>query len=61
MGVTEEHFDVVKGLSYHIIDVGGCRTQRNVWAHFFENATAIIFVAPISAFDEVGTYHQVKA
>lgn len=53
MGATEEHFYVDKSLSYRIIDVGGSRTQRNVWAQFFEEATAIIFLAPISAFDEV--------
>lgn len=54
MGATEECFYVDKSLSYRIIDVGGSRIQRNVWAQFFEEATAIIFLAPISAFDEVG-------
>jgi hypothetical protein len=53
MGATEELFTVDKTLSYRIIDVGGSRTQRNVWAQFFDQATAIIFLAPISAFDEV--------
>lgn len=55
MGATEERFYVDKSLSYRIIDVGGSRTQRNVWAQFFEEATAIIFLAPISAFDEVNS------
>lgn len=36
-----------------MVDVGGSRSQRNVWAQFFHDATAIIFLAPISAFDEV--------
>jgi hypothetical protein len=53
VGATEEHFVVDKSLSYRIIDVGVSRIQRNVWAAFFEDATAIIFLAPISAFDEV--------
>ena len=52
VGATEERFAVDKSLSYRIIDVGGSRFQRNVWASFFEDATAIIFLAPISAFDE---------
>lgn len=41
-----------KQMSYRIIDVGGSRCQRNVWAQFFSDATAIIFLAPISAFNE---------
>lgn len=53
MGATEERFYIERTLSYRIIDVGGSRSQRNVWAQFFDNATAIIFLAPISAFDEV--------
>jgi len=35
-----------------VYDVGGSRTQRAQWAQFFDDITAIIFLAPISAFDE---------
>ncbi|UZJ53210.1 hypothetical protein CBS101457_002530 [Exobasidium rhododendri] len=52
IGAIEERFTVDRLLSYRIIDVGGSRAQRNVWAQFFDNATAVIFLAPISAFDE---------
>ncbi|KAF8429432.1 guanine nucleotide binding protein, alpha subunit [Boletus edulis BED1] len=35
-----------------IYDVGGSRTQRNAWLPYFDQVTAIIFLAPISCFDE---------
>ena len=35
-------------------DVGGARGQRHSWAPFFDDANAIIYVAPISAYDQVG-------
>ncbi|THH15952.1 hypothetical protein EW146_g4615 [Bondarzewia mesenterica] len=43
-----------KNLSDWIIyDVGGCRTNRNAWLPYFTDLTAIIFLAPLSCFDEV--------
>jgi len=33
-------------------DVGGARTVRNAWLPFFDTVNAIIFLAPVSAFDE---------
>lgn len=41
-----------KFINMHIYDVGGARGQRHTWASFFEGATAIIFLAPISVFDQ---------
>jgi len=38
-----------------IYDVGGARNQRHVWAPFFDDVQALIFLAPISAFDQVLT------
>ncbi|EIN08754.1 G-alpha-domain-containing protein [Punctularia strigosozonata HHB-11173 SS5] len=35
-----------------IYDVGGCRTSRQTWLPYFEDLNAIIFLAPISCFDE---------
>jgi hypothetical protein len=37
---------------WRLFDVGGSRGQRHTWAPFFEDANAIIFLAPISAFDQ---------
>jgi hypothetical protein len=33
-------------------DVGGARTQRATWQPYFSHVDAIIFLAPISAFDQ---------
>jgi guanine nucleotide-binding protein subunit alpha len=33
-------------------DVGGARSMRPAWVPFFDNANAIIFLAPVSTFDE---------
>lgn len=56
MGVAEHVFDVDihgKTVSWHLFDVGGARGQRHSWVPYFDDANAIIFVSPISAFDQV--------
>jgi len=56
MGVAEHIFDVTihgKSVSWHLFDVGGARGQRQSWIPYFDDANAIIFVAPVSAFDQV--------
>lgn len=55
-GVSEHTFDTkVNGklVTWHLYDVGGARGMRHTWIPFFDDANAIIFVAPISAFDQV--------
>ncbi|KZT04221.1 G-protein alpha subunit [Laetiporus sulphureus 93-53] len=55
LGVKEHSFDVdMAGTNYTwlLYDVGGARGQRHAWVPYFEDATAIIFLAPISAFDQ---------
>jgi guanine nucleotide-binding protein subunit alpha len=56
MGVAEHVFDVDlhgKDVTWHLYDVGGARGQRHTWVPYFDDANAIIFLAPISAFDQV--------
>jgi len=56
MGIAEHLFDVPlhgKTVTWHLYDVGGARGQRHTWVPYFDEANAIIFVAPISAFDQV--------
>ncbi|KAN0063732.1 hypothetical protein ACQY0O_003782 [Thecaphora frezii] len=53
VGITDEHFRIDRDTTYRLYDVGGSRSQRHAWASFFDDANAIIFLAPISAFDEV--------
>ncbi|KAF9469663.1 guanine nucleotide binding protein, alpha subunit [Collybia nuda] len=58
-GVVEHTFSISqghnRGVEWRIYDVGGARNQRQAWAPYFEDVTAIIFLAPISAFDQVLT------
>lgn len=59
MGVAEHVFDVNihgKLVTWHLYDVGGARGQRHTWVPYFDDANAIIFVAPVSAFDQVRCY-----
>ncbi|KAL5511008.1 hypothetical protein ACEPAG_3727 [Sanghuangporus baumii] len=59
IGVVEHSF-LVKGggsnskdsVEWRIYDVGGARQQRQAWAPYFDDMNAIIFLAPISAFDQ---------
>ncbi|KAF7782097.1 hypothetical protein Agabi119p4_1473 [Agaricus bisporus var. burnettii] len=55
LGIMEHSFPVTMGgLSYNwkLYDVGGARGQRQAWIPYFDDATAIIFLAPLSAYDE---------
>jgi len=55
LGVAEYTFPMHVGrkeVTWRLYDVGGSRGQRHAWAPFFEGANAIIFLAPISAFDQ---------
>ncbi|KAH9035964.1 guanine nucleotide binding protein, alpha subunit [Lactarius hengduanensis] len=52
IGVSEYKFEMEagdQGTQWRIVDVGGSPT----WVPFFDNVEAIIFLAPISAFDQV--------
>lgn len=62
MGVAEHVFDVDihgKTVTWHLYDVGGARGQRNAWIPYFDSANATIFLAPISAFDQVRSSFRV--
>ncbi|EAU82885.2 hypothetical protein CC1G_05507 [Coprinopsis cinerea okayama7 len=58
VGVSEYRFEMEvsagrdSGTEWRIVDVGGSRTT---WVPFFDDVDAIIFLAPISAFDQVLT------
>ncbi|KAI0319948.1 guanine nucleotide binding protein, alpha subunit [Amylostereum chailletii] len=56
VGVVEHSFAISqnnKASNWRIYDVGGAQNQRQAWAPYFQDANAIIFLAPISAFDQV--------
>jgi len=55
LGVAEHVFEMNlgrKSVTWRLYDVGGSRGQRHTWIPFFDDASAIIFLAPISAFDQ---------
>ncbi|KAJ1309615.1 hypothetical protein OPQ81_006386 [Rhizoctonia solani] len=56
LGVSETQVVVninsEKGYIWRIYDVGGARYQRAAWAPHFDDVNCIIFLAPISAFDQ---------
>jgi len=59
MGV-EEHRLILEGSQIEqksrewvIYDVGGSRTQRAAWVPYFDDVTVIIFIVPLSAFNQV--------
>ncbi|KAJ7098222.1 guanine nucleotide binding protein, alpha subunit [Mycena epipterygia] len=59
VGVSEYTFEMEvaagreTGTEWRIVDVGGSRSQRATWVPFFDDVDAIIFLAPISGFDQV--------
>ncbi|ETW75758.1 hypothetical protein HETIRDRAFT_481224 [Heterobasidion irregulare TC 32-1] len=57
IGVSEYKFELEagpqSGTEWRIVDVGGSRFQVPTWVPFFDDVDAIIFLAPISAFDQV--------
>ena len=56
MGIASHEFMVQvsgKSVIWHLYDVGGARGQRHTWVPYFDDANAIIFLAPVSAFDQV--------
>ncbi|KAF9527409.1 G-protein alpha subunit-domain-containing protein [Crepidotus variabilis] len=59
VGVSEYKFEMEvsagrdQGTEWRIVDVGGSRSMRPTWVPFFDTVDAIIFLAPISGFDQV--------
>mmetsp|Transcript_7339 Transcript_7339/g.14086 ORF Transcript_7339/g.14086 Transcript_7339/m.14086 type:complete len:315 (+) Transcript_7339:336-1280(+) len=51
-GILEQRY-VHNGSRFHLFDVGGQRNERKKWIHLFADVTAVIFVASLSAYDQV--------
>ncbi|OAX40537.1 G-alpha-domain-containing protein [Rhizopogon vinicolor AM-OR11-026] len=60
LGVSEHRFSMKTGPlgspmshDWRVFDVGGQRSLRAAWVPYFDDMNAIIFLAPISCFDQV--------
>ncbi|GLB39277.1 putative G protein alpha subunit [Lyophyllum shimeji] len=57
IGPEEHYINVERGSdtskSWLIYDVGGSRSQRAAWAQYFDDVNIIIFLAPLSGFNQV--------
>jgi len=51
-GVVETNFNITKW-NWSLIDVGGQRSERRKWIHFFDGVTAVIYCAALDEFDMV--------
>jgi len=51
-GIVEHRF-FIDNNDFRMYDVGGQRNARKKWIHCFQNVTSVIFVAAISAYDQV--------
>lgn len=55
VGVSEYEYTLMMSgqpTKWRFYDVGGSRTQRAAWQPYFTHVDALIFLAPISAFDQ---------
>lgn len=50
-GIVEHKFHV-NNIDFQMIDVGGQRSERRKWLHFFDNVTSVIFLASLSEYDQ---------
>jgi hypothetical protein len=51
-GVTQTDF-IMDKLLFKMFDVGGQRGERKKWIHYFDDVTAILYIAAMSEFDQV--------
>ena len=51
-GIVENAY-TIEGTQFVMYDVGGQRNERKKWIHCFSDVTAIIFVAALSAYNQV--------
>lgn len=51
-GIVEGEFLVDSNI-FRVVDVGGQRNERKKWIHCFDGVAAVLFVAALSAYDQV--------
>ena len=53
-GIIEQYINVKDhpDMKFLLVDTGGQKNERKKWIHHFQNVSAIVYVASLSAFDE---------
>eukprot|EP01083_Nonionella_stella_P108066 313837_1 len=51
-GVADKLFRV-KATNFHIFDVGGQKSERRKWIHFFNEVDAVLFVISLACYDQL--------
>lgn len=59
-GVIEVNFQV-NNYQFQMVDVGGQRGERKKWIHSFDRVNAILFVASLSEYDQVGRCAEARS
>ncbi|KAI9206282.1 guanine nucleotide binding protein, alpha subunit [Polychytrium aggregatum] len=49
--ITESKFNI-NGAIYRVIDVGGQRSERRKWIHYFDDVRAVLFVSAVGSYDQ---------
>lgn len=42
----------LRGHYLHLIDVGGQKSERRKWVHFFADVTSILFLVSLNGYDQ---------
>jgi len=50
-GIVETDFQI-SGKKFKLLDVGGQRTERKKWIHYFDNVAAVLFIVSLSEYDQ---------
>ena len=58
-GIVRTKF-MIDNYEFHVYEGGGARNERRKWIHCFDEVTAVIFVAALSEFDQVGLVRQAR-
>ena len=55
--INEAIFDA-KGMTFHVTDVGGARSERLKWINCFNDVSGILFVASLTDYDDFRTEYS---
>ena len=64
-GITETYFDLQE-VTFRMMDIGGQRSERKKWIHYFEGVQCLLFLAALSGYDQslledVNAIHYITA